>query len=495
MTNNESTDRNYEKVVELAKRRGFFWPAFSIYGGESGFYDYGPLGVLMRDNIVRIWKEAYLTEDAIMVDTPVLVPMGVFKSSGHVDKFLDIAAECSNCHLRQKLENFLKPSGITETFTSSEEAELFLSSNVVRCTKCGSRILKAFDFKLMFRLPDQGSMGDLFLRPETAQGIFIDFKLLNGYFRGKLPMAVAQQGKGFRNEISPRQTLVRMKEFNMCEVEVFVDPVKKYWKEIPDGAIISLIPRDGEAQHLSASDALRKNVLTSNGMAYFINLTHSILLKMGIAPDKIRFRQHHADELAHYSADSWDAEALIDGDWLEITGIADRNDLRNHEIATGEKMSVTTEEGPITPSVIEPASGLDRIFFSVMMHSLKTRDTGFNVLSLPIEVAPYHAAVFPLVKKDGLDELARELFNELRKRDPFVLLDESGSIGKRYARQDEIGTPYCVTVDRETIENGTVTVRERDSASQIRIAKDILIEKGLIGNDLLLPSRFSGQKN
>lgn len=492
--NNDSTDRNYDKVVELAKRRGFFWPAFNIYGGESGFYDYGPLGVLMRDNLYRIWKEAYLREEAIMVDTPVLVPMGVFKSSGHVDKFLDIAAECGNCHLRQKLENFMKPSGFTETFTSSEEANHFLSTNEVKCTKCGSRILKAFDFKLMFRLPDQGSRGDLFLRPETAQGIFIDFKLLNGYFRGKLPMAVAQQGKGFRNEISPRQTLVRMKEFNMCEVEVFVDPEKKYWKDIPDGELISFVPREGGPQHLSASDALKKEVLTSNGMAYFVNLTHSILLKMGIAPDKIRFRQHHTDELAHYSADSWDAEALVDGDWLEITGIADRNDLKNHEIATGEKMSVPTEDGLITPSVIEPASGIDRIFLSVLMHSLKTRDNGFNVLSLPAEVAPYHAAVFPLVKKDGLDKFARDIFSELRKTDPYILLDESGSIGKRYARQDEIGTPYCITVDRETIENGTVTVRERDSARQIRIAWDQLIEKGLIGNEVLLPSKFSGQK-
>lgn len=489
--NNESTDRNYEKVVELAKRRGFFWPAFNIYGGESGFYDYGPLGVLMRDNLYRIWKEAYLREEAIMVDTPVLVPMDVFKSSGHVDKFLDIAAECGNCHLRQKLENFLKPSGITDTFTSSVEAEGFLSTHEVKCTKCGSRILKAFDFKLMFRLPDQGSKGDLFLRPETAQGIFIDFKLLNGYFRGKLPMAVAQQGKGFRNEISPRQTLVRMKEFNMCEVEVFVDPVKKYWKDVPDGDPILFVPRDGEQKHMFASEALKKNVLTSNGMAYFINLTHSILLKMGVAPDKIRFRQHHSDELAHYSADSWDAEALVDGDWLEITGIADRNDLKNHESATGEKMAVSTDDGLIIPSVIEPASGLDRIFLSVLMHSLKTRDNGFNLLSLHPEVAPYHAAVFPLVRKDGLDKVAKDLFNELRKTDPYILLDESGSIGKRYARQDEIGTPYCITVDRETIENGTVTVRERDSANQIRIAKDLLIEKGLIGNELLLPSKFS----
>jgi glycyl-tRNA synthetase len=492
--NNVPAERNYEKVVELAKRRGFFWPAFNIYGGESGFYDYGPLGVLMRDNLVRIWKEAYLREDAIMVDTPVLVPMDVLKSSGHVDKFLDIAAECGNCHLRQKLENFTKAAGLDLVFTSSSEAEKYLSQHEIKCTKCGARILKAFDFKLMFRLPDQGSNGDMFLRPETAQGIFIDFKLLNGYYRGKLPMAVAQQGKGFRNEISPRQTLVRMKEFNMCEVEVFVHPEKKFWKQIPDGNKITLVPRSGEPQVLTAAEALNRGVLTSNGMAYFVNLTHNILLKMGVDTEKIRFRQHHTDELAHYSADSWDAEALIDEDWLEITGIADRNDLRNHEKSTGEKMSILTDDGSIVPSVIEPASGLDRIFLSVLVHSLKVRDNGFNVLSLPEDVAPYHAAIFPLVKKDGLDEEARRLFSELRKIDPFVILDESGSIGKRYARQDEIGTPYCITVDKETLENDTVTVRERDSALQIRIPKDDLLRGRILGNDLIQKDRFLAQK-
>lgn len=489
----EKPESTYEKVVELAKRRGFFWPSFSIYGGEAGFYDYGPLGVMLKDNIIRIWKEAYLRENALMIDTPVLVPRAVFQASGHVDKFLDIAAECDKCHLRLKLETFTKSAGFEEVFDTVESGLSFVRENVVKCTNCGTRITRVYDVRQMFFLPDQGTSGDLFLRPETAQGIFINFKILNNLFRGKLPMAVAQTGKGFRNEIAPRQSLIRMREFNMCEVEVFVHPEKKFWAEIEYEDDITICPRSSQPVTLNAREAVNSGIISSNAMGYFITLTQQILLKMGISRDHLRFRQHEKNELAHYSFDSWDAEAELDGNWIEITGIADRNDLRNHEKTSGESMSVSTEEGDIVPSVIEPASGVDRIVLSVLMHSLKTRENGYTVLSLPPDVAPYHAAVFPLMKKNGMDQLAREIFRSLSLNDPCVFYDESGSIGKRYARQDEIGTPYCITIDGTSLEDGTVTIRERDSAKQIRIAAEELINHGLIGNPSISLDKFKDQ--
>lgn len=491
----EKIENTYEKVVELAKRRGFFWPSFSIYGGEAGFYDYGPLGVLLKDNIIRIWKEAYLKENALMIDTPVVVPRAVFQASGHVDKFLDIAAECDKCHLRQKLETFTKSAGFQEVFDTVDSGLAFVNEHVVKCTNCGARITRVFDVRQMFFLPDQGSSGDLFLRPETAQGIFINFKILNNIFRGKLPMAVAQSGKGFRNEIAPRQSLIRMKEFNMCEVEVFVHPEKKYWAEIDYDEDITICPRSSPPLRVKAREAVESGLISSNAMGYFITLTQRILLRMGISQERLRFRQHEKNELAHYSFDSWDAEAELDGNWVEITGIADRNDLRNHEKTSGESMSVSTDEGDIVPSVIEPASGVDRIILSVLMHSIMTRDNGYTVLSLPAEVAPYHAAVFPLMKKNGMDQLAREIYRRLSMIDPYIFYDESGSIGKRYARQDEIGTPYCITIDGTSLEEGTVTIRERDSARQIRINAEEIINHGLLGNPAISRDKFSGQSS
>ena len=472
----------YDQVVELAKRRGFFWPSFSIYGGESGLYDYGPLGVLLRDNIVRIWKESYLADDAIFIDTPVIVPASVFRASGHLDKFADLATECSKCHNRQKLETVLEASGFHNIIKTVPEANEFLANNVVKCIVCGNRITSATEFKLMFRMPSQGSVGDLYLRPETAQGIFVNFKLLNNFYRNRLPMAVAQLGKGFRNEISPRQSLIRLKEFSQGEVEVFVDPQKKFWKDFTGGHRLNLLPRSGAPVTAEVTSPEAFPLMSSNSMSYFIDKTASILRDVGINLESVRFRQVPLNDLAHYSSDTWDVEVRIDDDWVEVVGIADRNDLTNHEKSSGETMSVKMEDRTITPSIIEPSYGIDRIFISVMIHSFRTRENGFKVLSLPESVSPYHAAVFPLVNKDGLDKLAESFFASLRKKDPYVVYDQSGSIGRRYARQDEIGTPYCITFDSQTLQDSTVTVRERDSAKQVRFRTDDLVSAGIIGN-------------
>ena len=461
----------YEDAVELAKRRGFFWPSFSIYGGFAGFYDYGPLGVLLKDNIVKIWKEEYLDDGAIFLDSPNVTPEPVFQASGHIARFSDLASECDQCKNKFKLETVLGFNKISSIPKSLKDAEELVEKYNLKCPVCGSVIKKVYDFNLMYRVS-----GDYYLRPETAQGIFVNFRLLNNYNRGKIPMVVGQQGKGFRNEISPRQSLIRLREFNQCEVEVFLDPENLKFAELYDYKKIKIRPNTGEDLYISVKEAYGKKIISNQAFAYFVLKTQVILEKIGISNDKLRFRQHEPDERAHYAADSWDAEGLIDDEWFEIVGIANRTDfdLRNHENSSGNQMRIKINEKDVIPYVIEPSYGIDRILLTLISQSMEKKD-GKNLLRLPYYMAPYHIAVFPLMKKDNLKEKAEELYSKLKKVDSYILYDETGTIGKRYARQDEVGTPFCITIDYQTLEDKTVTLRNRDTAEQERIKiKDVL---------------------
>jgi len=421
-----------------------------------------------------------MVEDAIFIDTPVMVPHTVFNASGHIARFYDIGAECPSCHTKQKLETILNYNNITFPVNDIAGAQEVLETHIVKCPVCGARITEAKEFYQMFRLPGQGSSGDLYLRPETAQGIFVNFKLLNNVNRGRIPMVTAQYGKGFRNEISPRQSLIRLREFSQGEVEVFVHPKRKYWKDLPVTGDIMVLTKNGAKADRSVIDLYSQGIFSSNALSYFINKTREILLNIGIRPDGIRFRQHRDDERAHYSRDSWDAEVLIDSDWVEIVGIADRDDLKNHETMSGESMHVKIGDEEFIPSIIEPSYGIDRMVLAVMMHSFYIRENGYKVMRFKPEVAPYHAAVLPLVNREGLDTLAESFFNRLRSIDPYVVYDKSGSIGRRYARQDEIGTPLCITFDMDSLKDGTVTVRDRDTTRQIRLNSDELLTKSLV---------------
>ncbi|QRF74824.1 glycyl-tRNA synthetase [Thermoplasmatales archaeon] len=463
---------SYDEAIELAKRRGFFWPSFSIYGGQSGFYDYGPLGVLLKDNIVRVWRDEYLRSGAIFIDTPNLSPEMVFRASGHLEKFSDLAARCLKCGSKYKLESLLKKAGIREIPTTVKQAQDLLETQSIRCEKCGSEIREIYDFNLMFSLEkNEKEVSRLYLRPETAQGIFINFRLLNNYFRGKLPMAVGQLGKGFRNEISPRNALIRLREFYQGEVEVFYDPEKPEFDEIPDFQETTFVPEDHTERRITVREANKTGLIKNPVLAYFVFKTQKILLDVGLDENFIRFRQHEKNELAHYSSDCWDAEAKLEDEWVEVVGISDRDsyDLKRHAEYSGENMLVSDGDRKFVPSVIEPSFGIDRTVISVIMSSLYVRENGFKVLKLNSKVAPFLASVLPLQKKDGIDTFTKTLFLELLAGESRIQYDDSGSIGKRYARQDEIGTPYCITVDYESREDHRVTVRERDSTKQVRI--------------------------
>jgi glycyl-tRNA synthetase len=468
----------YEEAVELAKRRGFFWPSFSIYGGFAGFYDYGPLGVLLKDNIVKIWKEAYMDDDAIFLDSPNVTPEPVFRASGHLARFSDLAAECNHCHSKFKLESVLAFNKIKYIPSSLKEAEDLVTDNNLKCPVCGNIIKKVYDFNLMYRVS-----GDYYLRPETAQGIFVNFKLLSNYNRGKIPMIVGQQGKGYRNEISPRQSLIRLREFNQCEIEVFLDPEHLEFRELYDFKKIRMKPNTGDELNISIREAYNKGIISNQAFAYFVLKTQVILERIGISNEKLRFRQHEPDERAHYAADSWDAEGLIDDEWFEIVGIANRTDfdLKNHEQSSGEQMRIKIDDRDVMPYVIEPSYGIDRILLTLISQSMENKD-GKNILKIPYYMAPYHLAVFPLMKKDNLKGKAEEIYSKLKDMDKYILYDESGTIGKRYARQDEIGTPFCITVDYQTLEDDTVTLRNRDTAEQERINIDDLLNDNFIKN-------------
>ncbi|WP_337860203.1 glycine--tRNA ligase [Ferroplasma sp.] len=470
----------YDETVELAKRRGFFWPSFSIYGGFAGLYDYGPLGVLLKDNIIRTWKESYLCDDAIFLDTPNVTPEPVFKASGHIARFSDIAAECEKCKTKSKLESVLSFNHISDIPVNLEDAKRIVSENKLKCPVCGNIINNVYDFNLMFKVS-----GDYYLRPETAQGIFVNFKLLNNYNRGKFPMIVAQQGKGFRNEISPRQSLIRLREFNQCEVEAFFDPENLKFKELYEYKKIKIKPNTGGEFYITVKEAFEKGLISSQAFAYFVLKTQIILENMGIKNELLRFRQHDPDERAHYAADSWDAEALIDDEWFEIVGIANRTDfdLKNHQASSGEPMKVKAEDHEFIPYVIEPSYGIDRIILSLLAQSMEKRDNK-NVLKIPYKIAPYHFAVFPLMKKENLKEKAEYIYNELKKLDKYIIYDDAGTIGKRYARHDEIGTPFCITIDYQTLEDDTVTLRSRDTTEQERIGINKILEQPFIDSHI-----------
>lgn len=521
----------YTKILSLSKRRGIFSPSYEIYGGTGGFYDYGPLGSLLKNNVEKKWRDLYIIQEKCFeISTPSITPYPVLKASGHVDEFLDVIVTCKKCKTSFKIKEV----------TGKELEYKKAKKMTIRCPECGE-ILKVGRVNLMFEtFIGPLKKEDAFLRPETAQGIFVNFPSLYQFFRKKLPFGIVQVGKAFRNEISPRQGIIRLREFSMAEAEIFFDPEKKEhpnFENVKD-EILTIIPADGEERKMSIGEMLKENIIGNEALAYYMAITKRFLLSIGIDEGKIRFRQHLPTEMAHYANECWDAEVLTTFGWIECVGIADRSayDLQAHMKATGIDMTVSSGEkevkkkiipkmdkiGPafkekagiirkelekmdvtdkvvikidgeeieippeyyevkeevvqksFIPHVIEPSYGIDRIIYCILEHNykeIKKEGEEYALLTLPPSIAPIKVGVFPLVSKDGLPEVAREIEKELRKEGILAFYDEKGSIGRRYARMDEIGTPFCITIDYTTLKDGTVTIRERDTTKQIRIER------------------------
>ncbi len=531
-------------IMEIAKRRGFYWKAYEIYGGLGGFYDYGPLGAMLKENILRIWKEEFVIKDGLlMLDGPNIGPELMYIASGHAEKFADYMVRCKKCGHVFRADELLK--GVVENPEKLDKKGISkaIKEYGIRCPDCGGELTEPESFHLMFSTT-VGLDKRAFLRPETAQGIFVNFPIMYRLNREKLPFGVAQIGKGFRNEISPRQGLLRLREFNMAEIELFVDPYDDSILNDFEDVELHLLTRNGEELKLSPKEAIGRKIMNPH-IAYYMAKIVKFLDSLGIDLKRVRFRQHFKEELAHYSQDTWDCEILISSGWVEVTGIADRGDydLKSHTTYSGKDLTAIRRfkepkkiqikklrprmeilgpmfkkdakkiaemlenmeyiEGDVEieingknvkipkdayeikieeevvggerfiPHVIEPSFGVDRILYAILEHSFYEReDTGYKVLKLKPKIAPIKAAVFPLMAKDDLDTLAIEILNKIRENGVPSYYDDSGSIGRRYARADEIGVPFCITVDYESLKDNTVTIRERDSANQKRLKID-----------------------
>ncbi|MFB6136235.1 MAG: glycine--tRNA ligase [Halobacteriaceae archaeon] len=557
-------------LSELARRRGFFFQANEAYGGVAGLYTYGPEGAALKRNVEDAWRDRFVTREGnVEIDSPTVTPEPVFVASGHLDGFDDMLVECAECGESHRADHVVEDNTDVEdaeTYPTDEVAAL-IEAHDLACPSCGAPLAgqPVEEFNLMFETnigPGSGQPG--YLRPETAQGMFVEFPRLKEYAREQLPFGVAQVGTGYRNEISPRNALLRAREFTMAELEFFVDPEE----DRPDlGSVadvrLPLYPvgeqqSEGETYvEYTPEEAVERGVVEGEWVAYFLGVSKRWFERVGVDMDRFRFRQHLPGERAHYAADCWDAEAEVGGDWVELEGVASRTDydLSKHadhaddsftvfkqydeprtveratvdpdmsylgpefggeaadvaealerlaerdraafdgdvvEVEVGDEnyhvpvektgfaVEEVTETGRhITPHVVEPAFGVGRAVYTVLAHCLDADEVDGeerDVLRLPAEVAPTTVGVFPLMDRDGMGEYAADLAADLREAGLAVTHDDSGNIGRRYRRQDEVGTPYCVTVDYDTLEEDTVTVRERDSTEQTRVAAADLAE-------------------
>ena len=430
--------KDLDQIVNLCKRRGFVYPSAEIYGGFRSSYDYGPLGSLMLRNVRESWIRTMVQkrDDVVLIDAAILGPPQVFEASGHLANFSDPLVDCKTCKQRFR-EDHLEDKAV--------------------CPNCGAKdtLTEARAFNLMFKTfagPVEGSGAEVYLRPETAQGMFVNFANVLQTSRKKPPFGIAQVGKSFRNEITPGNFIFRTREFEQMELEFFVPPAEgPKWYE------------------------------------YWCNARLQWYVDLGIPLEMLRLRPHDADELSHYSAGTADVEFAYPWGWGELEGIAQRTnfDLNQHATHSGQKLDFfdqSTNERYV-PFVIEPAAGVNRAMAAFLLAAYEEDEIGGElrtVLRLHPRLAPYKVAILPLSKKDTLTPLAREIFENLGER-YMVDYDDTQSIGKRYRRQDAIGTPFCVTVDHQTLEDNTVTLRDRDTMMQERIpvekVREIVLDK------------------
>ncbi|XP_062548703.1 glycine--tRNA ligase isoform X2 [Armigeres subalbatus] len=577
------------RMEDLLKRRFFYDQSFAIYGGITGQYDFGPMGCALKSNMINTWRQFFVLEEQMLeVDCSILTPEPVLKASGHVDRFADLMVkdvkngECFR--LDHLIKNHLEKAAAAKDATAAlkdecsdivikldgmtkDEMAAILQKFNMKSPTTGNDLTEPIEFNLMFgtQIGPTGLVKG-FLRPETAQGIFVNFKRLLEFNQGKLPFAAAQIGNSFRNEISPRSGLIRVREFTMCEIEHFCDPQHKDHpkfenvKDIVMTLYSACNQMDGKsAQQITIGEAVGSGLVANETLGYFMARIQQFMLKIGILPERLRFRQHMGNEMAHYACDCWDAECLTSYGWIECVGCADRSayDLTQHTNATGVKLvaekklpapktievtevvpnkavlgkvfkkeaknitdllanlslsdvetignnladkgehvidlngsavilksdmiavkttSKTIHVEEITPSVIEPSFGVGRIMYSLLEHSFQMRegDEQRGYFSLPPIVAPLKCSVLPLSNNAEFVPFVKKISSALTNVDISHKVDDSsGSIGRRYARTDEIAIPYGITIDFDTLkEPNSVTLRERDSMKQVRVGLD-----------------------
>lgn len=457
-------DKKLDDIVSLCKRRGFVFPGSDIYGGLANTWDYGPYGAQLKQNIKAFWWNTFVRErdDVIGLDSAILMNPKVWEASGHVTSFSDPLMDCKNCKERIRGDKLIEENLGIEMAAGKTLKQIgeIIAENKLKCPKCGkSDFTEPRSFNLMFRT-HQGVIEEtataIYLRPETAQGIFTNFKNVIQTCRAKIPFGIAQIGKSFRNEITPGNFTYRTREFEQMEIEYFVSPKEK-------------------AEIKKIFDGWKKDCW-------------EWYLALGVNKENLRFREHEKDELSHYSSMTFDIEYKFPFGWGELMGLAYRGDydLTQHSKFSGKDLSYLdpfTNEKYI-PHVIEPSFGADRTLLVTLIDAYDEDEVDGEkrtVMRFDPKIAPVKAAIFPLMKKDELTGIAKGIFDTLKKKFD-IEYDDSGAIGKRYRRQDEIGTPFCITVDYDTINDQTVTIRERDSMKQERVKIEDL--EGIILNKI-----------
>ena len=548
----------FEIISEMAKRRGFFWPSYEIYGGLSGFVTFGPLGSVLKRKIEDKFRDFFVRPLGLLeMESSVIMPKKVFEASGHLDHFVEPMVECVECKRRFRADHLLQEiAGLSDTETEKLNLQQLMNEideRNIECPQCGADLGEPEQFMTMFRTtigPYSDAVG--YGRPEAAQGIFVEFKRLYEYARGKLPFGVLQVGHALRNEISPRQGPIRLREFTIMDLEFFFDPEDSSCPLLMDLEEESLrlvlaetkLRGSEEPVEVTVREALDKSYVKAEWQAYFMALSKRFLIELGVPEEKQRFIEKLEWERAHYSVQGFDQEIYLERwGWVEVSGHNYRTDydLRQHMEFSGVDMTafkelekpterekvtinpVMSEIGPsfkrdasrvvrmlsvadaeeveeafktqgfytlesfkilpkhvevireaveeegkhFIPHVVEPSFGSDRLVYITLEYAYRTKN-GRTLLNLPRDLTPAQISVFPLVSKDGLPERARDVYDMLVDDKFLGDYDESGSIGRRYARADEIGTPLAITIDYQTLEDATVTIRNRDTWKQVR---------------------------
>ncbi len=558
-----------EKVIELAKRRGIFWPSYEIYGGVGGLYDIGPIGTRIKNKIVQLWRKTFVEENSefvVEIETPMITPKKVFEASGHLENFTDPIVECNNCHRVFRADHLVEEVlKINAEGLKAEELTNLIKEKNIKCPVCGGVLGDVRYFNLLFSTTIGPYTGDTgFLRPETAQGMFTSFKRVYESTRERLPLGIAQVGRVARNEISPRQGLIRMREFTIMEIEFFMDPedtsnvpLDKFFEDK-----INVLPAEAKIKGEKPStfkvkELIDEKIVINPWMAYWMATANKFVNRLGVPPEKVYFEEKLPSERAHYSSQTFDQMVIVGEDKIEISGHAYRGDydLSRHSKFSGQDLSVfkkydkpkvikkkiviinkdklnreskdfvkefmkrisslkpeeieknlnekidgkeikdyvivtereEKESGKrFIPHVVEPSFGVERCLYISILNAYREKKDRI-ILSLPREIAPYDVAIFPLLEREELIKKSKEIYNKIKGKFD-VIFDDSGSIGKRYARADEIGIPYAITIDPQTLQDNTVTIRDRDTWNQIRVKEEELIntlEKLFSGEEII----------
>ncbi|MDA4121528.1 MAG: glycine--tRNA ligase [Thaumarchaeota archaeon] len=466
---------SFEDVTRLAQQKGFFFKTADSYpNSPAGFFDYGPLGVALRNRLVELWRRMIVKREGMLeVDGAQILPRAVFEASGHLESFTDPSVRCSNCG------SVFRPDKLVEEKTkkpvpeklSDSDYDALMEKSGVRCLKCGSKLTGTSRFNMMFKVGIGPAQEEAYLRPETCQSIFVDFPLLFKTQRAKLPLGIAQVGRSYRNEIAPRQGLIRLRELNQAEVEVFFNPKNvddpRFDPDLED--MLTFATPEGSTDSATVLESITKGLVPNKLIGQHLALVQRYYIAAGLPRELLRFRILSDSDRAFYSKAAYDLEVKLSIGWLELVACNYRGDydLSRHSKVSGTDFQVDDGGEKVLPHVFELSIGIDRSLYAVLETSMRTEGER-RLLALRPYLAPMKAGVFPLVNKDGLEEFARKVFADLQESvDAFY--DDSGSIGRRYARADEVGVPFCVTIDYDSLKDQTVTLRERDTRKQERV--------------------------